>query len=47
MIIAGKETVAAELHNILTDLQIASHFRHLLSYIHPHLGEAVFLLLFI
>lgn len=39
IIIAGKETVAAELHGTLTDLQIASHFRHLLSYMHPHLGE--------
>lgn len=46
-IIAGKETVAAEIHNILADLQIAAHLRHLLSYMHPHLGETVFPVLFI
>lgn len=46
-IIAGKETVAAEIHDILADLQIAAHLRHLLSYMHPHLGETVFPVLFI
>lgn len=46
-IIAGKENVAAELHDIPADLQIAAHLGHLLSYVHCHLVETVFPVLFI